>query len=78
MLSIIAAPLTPQRLILIWAMASLFLAALLLPDAREVVALETPPFVVWLVGFRIAAILWSFARLFVPGEWPNAVRLPSD
>jgi len=25
---------------------------------------------VWLAAFGIAAIVWSFARLFVPGERP--------
>jgi hypothetical protein len=69
-LSIIAAPLTRSRLLLVWSMAGLFLAALLLPSARTFFGLELPDEIVWLAGFGIAAIVWSFARLFVPGDRP--------
>ncbi len=37
-------------------------------------ALDDPPLIVWLAGFGIAAIVWSFARLFVPGEQPVGPR----
>jgi hypothetical protein len=30
--------------------------------------------IVWLAGFGIAAIVWSFARLLVPGELPVGPR----
>jgi cation-transporting ATPase E len=73
-LSIIAAPLTRPRLFLVWSMAGLFLLAFLVPDAKEFFALRTPPFIVWLAGFGIAALVWSFARLFVPGESPIGPR----
>jgi cation-transporting ATPase E len=69
-LSIIAAPLTRSRLLLVWSMAGLFLAALLLPPARTFFGLQVPDDVVWLAAFGIAAIVWSFARLFVPGDRP--------
>lgn len=69
-LSIIAAPLTRSRLLLVWSMAGLFLAALLLPPARKFFGLQIPDEVVWLAAFGIAAIVWSFARLFVPADRP--------
>ena len=69
-LSIIAAPLTRSRLLLVWSMAGLFLATLLLPPARTFFGLQVPDDVVWLAAFGIAAIVWSFARLFVPGDRP--------
>jgi cation-transporting P-type ATPase E len=69
-LSILAAPLTPLRVALIWAMAALFLLVMLLPATRTFFALDPPPLIVWLAGLGIAAIVWSFARLFVPGERP--------
>ena len=37
-------------------------------------ALDPPPLIVWLAGIGIAAIVWSFARLFVP--IPRAGRPP--
>jgi cation-transporting P-type ATPase E len=74
-LSIIAAPLTRSRLLLVWSMAGLFLAALLLPPAREFFGLQIPDDVVWLAAFGIAAIVWSFARLFVPGDRPVGPRV---
>ena len=69
-LSIIAAPLTRPRLLLVWSMAGLAIAALVLPPTRAFFALDTPEEIVWLAGFGIAAIVWSFARLFVPGDRP--------
>ena len=51
-------------------MAGLFIAILLIPQAREFFALDPPDDLVWLAGFGIAAIVWSFARLFVPGDRP--------
>jgi cation-transporting ATPase E len=74
-LSIIAAPLTRSRLLLVWSMAGLFLAALLLPPARKFFGLQVPDDVVWLAAFGIAAIVWSFARLFVPADRPVGPRL---
>ena len=78
-LSILAAPLTRARLALIWTMAGLFLLCLNLEVTRTFFALEPPPLIVWLAAFGIAAITWSFARLFVPGEspiGPRATRRP--
>ena len=69
-LTIVAAPLTPLRLGLVWGMASVFVLALVLPATQEFFALDPPPLVVWLAGIGIAGITWSFARLFVPGEEP--------
>jgi hypothetical protein len=77
-LSIIAAPLTRRRLALIWAMAGLFVAILLFPATQRFFALDPPDDLVWLAGFGIAAIVWSFARLFVPGERPVGQRPRSD
>ena len=73
-LSIVAAPLTPLRLVLIGAMGGLFLLAMALPVSREFFALQTPPLIVWLAAFGIAAIVWSFARLFVVAERPVGPR----
>jgi magnesium-transporting ATPase (P-type) len=69
-LSILSAPLTMLRTALIWAMAGLFLLVMVLPATRTFFALDPPPLIVWLAGLGIAAIVWSFARLFVPGERP--------
>jgi len=63
---IVAKPLAPSRLMLIWGMAATFLAVLLIPATRDFFALELPPAVDWLAAFGIAAIVWSFARLFIP------------
>jgi cation-transporting ATPase E len=73
-LSIIAAPLTRARLVLVWSMAGLFLAVMLTPPARDFFALHPPDDLVWLAGFGVAAIVWSFARLFVPGDRPEGPR----
>jgi cation-transporting P-type ATPase E len=77
-LSIIAAPLTPRRLALIWSMAGLFLLALLLPATQAFFALHPPDDLVWLAALGIAAIVWSFARLFVPGDRPIGQRARDD
>jgi cation-transporting P-type ATPase E len=77
-LSILAAPLTRERLILIWSMAGLFLLILNWPAARAFFALEIPPVIVWLAAFGIAALVWSFARLFVPGDRPLGPRLADE
>ena len=69
-LTIVAAPLTVRRMALIWAMAGLFLAVLIVPATREFFALDTPPLIDWLAAFGIASLVWSFARLFVPAERP--------
>jgi cation-transporting P-type ATPase E len=73
-LSILSAPLTRSRLMLIWSMAALFVIALVWPPSATFFALDDPPVIVWLAGFGIAAIVWSFARLFVPGEQPVGPR----
>ena len=73
-LSILSAPLTRSRLALIWTMAGLFVIALIWPPSATFFALDDPPAIVWLAGFGIAAIVWSFARLFVPGEQPVGPR----
>jgi cation-transporting P-type ATPase E len=69
-LSSIAAPLTPARLALVWAMPSAFILTLLVPATKEFFALVPPPFIVWLAAFGIAALVWSLARLFLPPERP--------
>ncbi len=73
-LSIIAAPLNRPRLLLIWSMAALFLVVLLTPATQKFFALKSPDDLVWLAAIGIAAIVWSFARLFVPGEQPIGPR----
>ena len=75
-LSIIAAPLNRWRLALIWSMAGLFLLALLLPATQAFFALKPPDDLIWLAAFGIAAIVWSFARLFVPGDRPVGPYAP--
>ena len=61
------------RLALVWSMAGLFVLVLVIPaTTRTFFALYPPPLIVWLASFGIAAIVWSFARLFVPpgsGRW---------
>ncbi|MEP7060432.1 MAG: HAD-IC family P-type ATPase [Actinomycetota bacterium] len=69
-LSIVAAPLQGWRLALVGAMAGLFVSAIAIPGSRSFFALEVPKLIVWLAGMGIAAIVWSFARLFVPQERP--------
>ncbi len=75
-LTVIAAPLTMWRLVLVWAMPALFLLVMAIPAAREFFALVPPPLLVWLAGFGIAAIVWSFARLFLPPERPVGTGAP--
>jgi cation-transporting ATPase E len=69
-LTIIATPLTTWRLALVWAMPALFGLVMAIPAAREFFALYPPPLIVWLAAFGIAALVWSFARLFLPPERP--------
>jgi magnesium-transporting ATPase (P-type) len=69
-LSIVAAPFTRPRLALVWSMPALFVLVMLFPATREFFALVPPPLIVWLAAFGIAAIVWSFARLFIPPERP--------
>jgi cation-transporting P-type ATPase E len=73
-LSIIATPLTGWRVALVGAMAGIFPAVILVPFARRFFALQAPPLIVWLAAIGIAAIVWSFARLFVPGDQPVGPR----
>jgi cation-transporting ATPase E len=73
-LMIVAAPLTAWRLMLVWAMAGLFVVAVAVPASRTFFALALPPLIVWLAGIGIAAITWSLARLFVPEERPVGRR----
>jgi cation-transporting ATPase E len=75
-LTIIAAPLTTWRLALVWAMPALFGLAMAIPAAREFFALYPPPLIVWLAAFGIAALVWSFARLFLPPERPVGPGAP--
>ncbi len=75
-LSILAAPLTRYRLILVWSMAGLFLLVLNLPATRTFFALEVPPTIVWLAAFGIASLVWSFSRLFVPADRPVGPQAP--
>jgi cation-transporting ATPase E len=69
-LSVIAAPLTRWRLALVWVMPALFAFVVALPSTRRFFALDPPPLLVWLAAFGIAALVWSFARLFLPPERP--------
>jgi cation-transporting ATPase E len=69
-LSIVAAPLKGWRMALVWTMAGLFVASLTLPGLKDYFLLSLPKPIVWLAGFGIAALVWSFARLFVPEERP--------
>jgi cation-transporting ATPase E len=73
-LTIVAAPLTPLRLALVWTCAGLFVLSILIPFTRTFFALDPPPAIVWLAGLGIAGIVWSFARMFVPGEQPVGPR----
>ncbi len=75
-LTIIAAPLTTWRLALVWAMPALFALAMAFPATREFFALYPPPLIVWLAAFGIAALVWSFARLFLPPERPVGPGAP--
>jgi hypothetical protein len=75
-LSIIAAPLSGWRLALVWAMPTLFGLTMAIPAAREFFALYPPPLIVWLAAFGIAALVWSFARLFLPPERPVGPGVP--
>jgi cation-transporting P-type ATPase E len=75
-LTVIASPLTMWRLALVWAMPALFALVMAVPAAREFFALYPPPLIVWLAGFGIAAIVWSFARLFLPPERPVGTGAP--
>jgi cation-transporting ATPase E len=75
-LSIIAAPLTGSRLLLVWSMALGFLLVLLLPFTRHFFALETPPTIVWLASLGIAALVWSLSRLFIPPDRPVGPGAP--
>jgi cation-transporting ATPase E/undecaprenyl-diphosphatase len=80
-LSIIAAPLTRPRLMLVWSMAGAFIVAMLVPGSRTFFALTPPPLLVWLAAFGIAALVWSFARLFLPPDrpvGPGATRSASE
>jgi cation-transporting ATPase E len=70
-LSLVAAPLGRRGVALVFAMAGLFVAAMALPLARSFFALAVPPLIVWLAGIGIAAIVWSFSRLFVPRFRPR-------
>jgi cation-transporting ATPase E len=73
-LSIVAAPLTMWRLTLVWTMGVAAVLALILPASQTFFALDPPPSIVWLAGIGIAALTWSFARLFVPEERPVGTR----
>jgi hypothetical protein len=57
-------------------MPSLFALTVALPVSREFFALEPPPLIVWLAAFGIAALVWSFARLFLPPERPVGPGAP--
>jgi len=46
----------------------------LVPTTQRFFALDPPDDLVWLAALGIAAIVWSFARLFVPGERPIGQR----
>ncbi|HEX7464688.1 MAG TPA: cation-translocating P-type ATPase [Actinomycetota bacterium] len=69
-LTVIAAPLTRPRLLLVWSMAAVFVAVMLVPAARTFFALRPPPLIVWLAGFGIAALVWTLSRVFIPPDRP--------
>ena len=69
-LSVIAAPLTRWRLVLVWAMPALFLLVMAVPGTRTFFALDAPDLIIWLSAFGIAALVWSLARLLLPPERP--------
>jgi cation-transporting ATPase E len=73
-LSIVATPFTGWRQALVWSMVGLFVAIMLVPETRDFFALRPPPAIVWLAAIGIAAVVWSTARLFVPGEEPVGPR----
>ena len=73
-LTIVAAPLDGRRLALVWGLAIGFVGVLAFPATREFFAIDLPPLVVGLADIGIAAIVWSFARLFVPEERPIGRR----
>jgi cation-transporting ATPase E len=73
-LTIVASPLDRWRLALIWSLVAGFVAVLAIPATRTFFALELPPPIVSLAGIGIAAIVWSFARLFVPEDRPMGRR----
>jgi hypothetical protein len=50
----------------------------MLPATQKFFALKSPDDLVWLAAFGIAAIVWSFARLFVPGEQSMGPRALED
>jgi cation-transporting ATPase E len=75
-LSVIAVPLTTWRLALVWAMPALFAFTTALPFTRDFFALDPPPLIVWLAAFGIAALVCSFARLFLPPERPVGTGAP--
>ena len=77
-LTIIAAPLTTWRLALVWAMPALFAFVMAIPATREFFALYPPPLIVWLASFGIAALVWTFARLFLPPERPVGPGAPRE
>jgi cation-transporting ATPase E len=76
-LGVIAAPLTTWRLALVWAMPALFMLTIALPITRGFFALDPPPLILWLSAFGIAALVWSFARLFLPPERPVGPGAPA-
>ena len=69
-LSIVATPFTGWRRLLFVSLAGAFVATMVFPATRQFFALHPPPLIVWLAAVGIASIVWSFARLFVPGEEP--------
>jgi cation-transporting P-type ATPase E len=69
-LSIVATPFTGWRRLLLVAMAGLFVATMLLAGTRHFFALRPPELLIWLAALGIASLVWSFARLLVPGEEP--------
>jgi hypothetical protein len=73
-LSIVATPLTRWGVAVVAGMAAAFPAVILVLFAREFFALKAPPLTVWPAAIGIAAIVWSSARFFVPGDQPVRPR----
>jgi len=67
-LGIVAKPLRRNRLLLIWTMAFLFVAAIVLPATRTFFALDPPPAIDWLASFGIASLVWWVAKWLIPAR----------
>jgi magnesium-transporting ATPase (P-type) len=72
--SLVGAPLSRPRAMMLGGLAGGFVLALLIPFVRAFFALQAPPLIVWLAAIGIAALVWSTARLFLPDDGRTAVQ----